>query len=632
MKRIESYLKVYPFFIFVVSLILYSTNAFGATIYVPSEYSTIQAGIDAASEDDTVLVADGTYTGEGNKDLDFGGKAITVQSESGPEKCVIDCEGDGRGFYFHSGEGENSKISGFSIINGNVSDYGGGIYCYSISAATTAESPTISDCIISNNTAGNYGGGIYCLNSSPTITGCIIRDNTADSGGGIKTMFSSAPTIIDCTIENNESTHNGAGIDCSSFSSSLDTVITNCTIEANTAGESGGGIHCMGSSMVITNCAISGNSTASEDGGGIDCILGATLVVSSCIIDGNIAGIDGGGISCHESSATVTNSIVYGNATLTATGNGGGVSFIGDDDDICTATITNCIISGNTAVSDGGGIFYWGQASHNEMNIINCTISNNSTDDDGGGVYHVFYPVDIKNSILWTNSPDEIDSYRSDMAGVTYSDVQGGYSGEGNINADPLFMDAENEDYHLTAASPCIDTGTNEGAPDTDIEGNERPKGGGYDMGAFESEYTNQPPTISSTNPVNNATGVAIDTAIAATFSEAMDSSTITTGTFSVSASSNITGTVTYSGTTATFTPAAALDYTTTYTATITTDAKDLAGNALEAEYTWSFTTEPETPTDGEPPTDGEGDTGSGDGGGGGCFIATAAYGSAREP
>ena len=70
-----------------------------------------------------------------------------------------------------------------------------------------------------------------------------------------------------------------------------------------------------------------------------------------------------------------------------------------------------------------------------------------------------------------------------------------------------------------------------------------------------------------------------------------MDSSTITTATFAVSGSGNIAGTVTYSGTTATFTPTTDLDYNTTYTATITTGAKDLAGNALETDYTWSFTT-----------------------------------------
>ena len=62
-------------------------------IHVPADQSTIQAGIDAAVDGDTVLVADGTYMGDGNRDIDFKGKAITVSSENGAENCIIDCQG-----------------------------------------------------------------------------------------------------------------------------------------------------------------------------------------------------------------------------------------------------------------------------------------------------------------------------------------------------------------------------------------------------------------------------------------------------------------------------------------------------------------------------------------------------------
>jgi uncharacterized delta-60 repeat protein len=98
-------------------------------------------------------------------------------------------------------------------------------------------------------------------------------------------------------------------------------------------------------------------------------------------------------------------------------------------------------------------------------------------------------------------------------------------------------------------------------------------------------------PTVSSTSPANNATGVAINSAITATFSETMDASTITTATFALSNGGSVTGAVTYSGTTATFTPTSNLSYSTTYTATITTGVKDSAGNAMASPYTWSFTT-----------------------------------------
>src|SRR3990170_2833604 len=100
------------------------------------------------------------------------------------------------------------------------------------------------------------------------------------------------------------------------------------------------------------------------------------------------------------------------------------------------------------------------------------------------------------------------------------------------------------------------------------------------------------PPAVSATSPASNETGVAVNSAINATFSEVMDANTITTATFTLSDGTNaVTGTVNYTGTTATFTPLSNLAYATGYTATITTGVKDSAGNAMAAYYTWSFTT-----------------------------------------
>jgi hypothetical protein len=139
--------------------------------------------------------------------------------------------------------------------------------------------------------------------------------------------------------------------------------------------------------------------------------------------------------------------------------------------------------------------------------------------------------------------------------------------------------------------------------------------GGGVFKYSF-SDTDTTPPTVSSTIPINNATDVAINTTISANFSEAMDYSTTTADTFLVSGSGNIAGTVTYSGTTATFTPTTNLDYNKTYTATITNGTKDSAGNALQTNYTWSFTTQSGSFNEGDSNGDGDGD-------GGGCFIST---------
>ncbi|RNI33543.1 DUF3494 domain-containing protein [Hanamia caeni] len=100
------------------------------------------------------------------------------------------------------------------------------------------------------------------------------------------------------------------------------------------------------------------------------------------------------------------------------------------------------------------------------------------------------------------------------------------------------------------------------------------------------------PPTVIATDPLNAATSIALNKKVTATFSEAMDSSTINSTTFTLKQGANaISGTVSYSGTTATFTPSVNFAASTTYTATITTAAKDVAGNSLVSNYVWSFTT-----------------------------------------
>ena len=107
------------------------------------------------------------------------------------------------------------------------------------------------------------------------------------------------------------------------------------------------------------------------------------------------------------------------------------------------------------------------------------------------------------------------------------------------------------------------------------------------------------PPTVSSTSPANAATGIALNSSVSATFSKAMTNSTLSTTSYALrttAGGATVTGAVNVSGNTATFAPTASLAGSTQYTATITTAAKDLAGNALAANFTWSFTTGPAAP------------------------------------
>lgn len=157
--------------------------------------ATIQAGIDAASNGDTILLEPGTYTGVGNRDVDFNGKAVIVTSVSGAALTVIDCQGLGRGFTLTSGENENSVISGVTIMNGTA-DYGGGIYI----AGWGAE---VNDNLFADNDAGSWGGGLYALGTTATVSNSVIADNSAGFFGGGAYFRDGSPTMRNVTVVGN---------------------------------------------------------------------------------------------------------------------------------------------------------------------------------------------------------------------------------------------------------------------------------------------------------------------------------------------------------------------------------------------------------------------------------------------
>jgi parallel beta-helix repeat protein len=498
-----------------VQVVLYVS----ATYRVPSAHAIIQAAIDATSvPGDEVLVADGTYTGTGNKNLDFHGKRITVRSESGdPGTCIIDCEDSGRGFYFHNGERSDSLVDGLTIRRANAS----GVAC-------TSASPRLSRCTISGNTA-SYGGGMNCTNANPALTNCLIQGNTASSGGGGIYSSNSNPTLIDCTIDSNTTSGSfgyGGGI---YYNYSSHPVVKNCTISGNSATHAGGGAYCSDSRPTFSACAISGNTgtgvysyhnshplltncvITQNTGIGVYCSY-ADITVTSCTIDNNHGGgvysdcspdpvfagcmisrntaPSGAGLWCYDSNPVLTECTITGN---TASGGAvGGLLCIS-----CTSpTLTKCDITAN----HGSGLY----CSFSNPRLTNCTITKNtksalqciSTSSPvmtnctisgngivaGGGLYCSGASPVFINSILWGDTPQEIYQTGSDNdISISYSDIQGGYPGTGNIDADPLFVDAPNGDFHLSANSPCIDAGD----PASDFSLEPEPDGGRINMGAY---------------------------------------------------------------------------------------------------------------------------------------------------
>jgi hypothetical protein len=233
-------------------------SAIAAVRNVPSQYSTIQTAINASVNGDTVAIAPGVYKGNGNRDIYFYGKAITVRGVTdNPSDCVIDSNGTGtdqhRGFNFTYGEGSNSILEAITVRGGY--GYGGGIYIDS-------SSPVINNCIIRNNSAPQgCGGGIFTSSGSPKINRCIIRDNTGGWGAGIFNQGGSAITS-NCTILNNVGA-GGCGSAIYNFVNS-NSITRNCTISGNVMqGES---IICNAYNESgrpsMTNCITWGNTAA----------------------------------------------------------------------------------------------------------------------------------------------------------------------------------------------------------------------------------------------------------------------------------------------------------------------------------------------------------------------------------
>jgi hypothetical protein len=439
--------------------------------------ATIKAAMDLASDGDVVIVAEGIYTGEGNRDIDFEGKAITVRSTDPNDPTVVAAtviDGEGnynlcrqgpgvsemhRAFVFHSGEGPNSVLTGFTIKR----------FC-------------APDEVILWDMPMPAGGGIFCEDSSPTITNCLITDNSAHRagegfGGNICCKGDCSPMIANCTISSAESYFAG-GIYCPDGSP----LITNCIITDNDAPMGPGGVWC-GDGATVAYCTISNNYGSN---GGI-CSDGT---ISYCTIENNTSIFLGGGGGIYGSPA-VDHCIIRNNRTLP--GPGGGVCFISGD-----GTISNSIIAGNSARSHdvmgewyegvGGGVY----CQEGTPTITQCTITGNSAARRGG----VHGDAIITDCILWDNTAPNEPTI-SGHPNVSYSDVEGGWPGVGNIAADPCFADANSGNYHLKSqagrwdpnsqiwvqddvTSPCIDAGD----PMSPVGHEPFPNGGIVNMGA----------------------------------------------------------------------------------------------------------------------------------------------------
>ncbi len=405
--------------IMILTIIMTTCVMNAAIIHVPSEQPDIQSGIDAALWGDTVLVADGTYSGSGNRDLSFFGKDIVLISESGPNNCTIDAESLDRGIRFVNSESRTAVFSGFKIVNG--SELGGAIN-------VTSSSPTIENCIFENNTSGANGGAVYCTGTgSPLITDCSFINNTSlFQGGGIFAGSGSVIKVYGCNFNSNSAVYGGAIYiyDCSS-----------CEIV---------------DSLLIYN-------ESSSHGGALGLEDAMLIKVIECEIRSNIAGHNGGGVFADSSEPKLYHCLIDSNESSS---HGGGFYIYNSS----TPGICNCLIINNTALYNGGGVHC--HTSTFSMNV--CTVTGNDAGWSGNGLYITDSASNatVSNSIFFGNNSNELTVDSGDL-NIRWCLVQGGWPGGTLIiDGDPEFVEGADGDFYLNDrigaqdVSPCIDAGS----------------------------------------------------------------------------------------------------------------------------------------------------------------------------
>jgi hypothetical protein len=294
------------------------------------------------------------------------------------------------------------------------------------------------------------------------LTGLTIRNGycSGSHGGGITVTNGSSPRIEDCRIVENSGPASwaaGVGIHCAGSNP----IFERCLVQGNSITENanydhiGGGIYLgSGAAPTFSDCEISDNDIAVSHwrnfGGGVYCD-GSSPTFEACVFSGNRANVGGGIEATNSSSVTLRNCYFTDNY---ATGPAGAIGSWYSS----SVQVDSCIIYRNSAGGNGAALY---TANNGQIDATHTTITDNSA-SLGAGVYAETgtSPV-LTDCIIFYNWYNEV--YPSDLAGISYCDIRGGYTGTGNIDIDPLFCDWLNADYQLAGNSLCLTGGTEGG-------------------------------------------------------------------------------------------------------------------------------------------------------------------------
>jgi hypothetical protein len=401
-------------------------------------------------------------------------QACTFSNNAAPE-------GDGGDLLI---EGPGSPSVSSCTFEGGSAIRGGAV------AFLAGAGASVLGCTFTGGSASAERGGIAYVasGSAPTFDACTLSGGSASLGGGL-CIDGGAPTLTDCLVSGCMAIGKGTlqGLGGALYNADGVPELLGCTLSGNSAEAYGGVLYSVGANAVsvVTQCILEGNN-AGSGGAGIYNGQGSRLELEGCCAEGQSAGPAGGAaVICNQAVATIMNCRILGNS---AAGLGGALLASSDKNLGNIVDCTNCLFAANA----GGALRTQGTGASNDVSLTNCTVTGDgqeiSIGGDGGS-------IGITNSIIW-DAP-----IGPSAVWITYSDVQGGFAGEGNIDTDPMFLDPSVADYRLKPDSPCIDRGNNGAVPmtvTTDLAGNPRfvdepsaPDGGKgaaplVDIGAYE--------------------------------------------------------------------------------------------------------------------------------------------------
>jgi len=514
-------------------------------------YTSIQYAIaqPATQSGDTVAIAAGVYF----EHLDLLGKDLELAGE-GAGQTFIDGSGAGRVVRFSPGS--DGVLRDLTVRNGVAlapgDDHGGGVLI-------EGGSPELRRLIVRDCLA-NFGSGIAVLGGAPLVSECSITDNGAaapvtSAGAGIYADCASAPLVEHSDITLNRFTTEGGGVagagtyrfcqiddnaaerGAGAHARGCTLTFEDCSLSRNVAANPQGDLH-EGGGVIgpakLERCVLEDNLANIEGGGALECTLtqcelrgnkldnfftstvvargagAARSTLVDCTVEGNRVGgglasldfLPGEGAGLHDCVASGTR--IVGN--LARNGRGGGAhssqltdctleaneARAGTDVDsglggaAALSHLTRCVVLDNLAAN---GAAAWNSS------LTHCTLVDN-TSVAGAALFDDLGSASVSNSILWSNSPAPIQD-ASGLLAVSYTLVEGGWPGVGNLAGDPLFMLPLTRDLHLNPLSPCIDAGDPTAALDPDASV--------ADLGAFafDAQYV-PPPAIWCTGKLNS--------------------------------------------------------------------------------------------------------------------------------